>query len=98
MMKMLGSIVLFIWSKFKVTSNIAAEDLALRQQLAGMKRTNKRESPPDRWLCYDNKFISLLRTYRQTSFVSSLLMKTILTQKGADYAGETFVQTKGSNS
>ena len=42
MMKMLGNLVLFIWSKFKVTSNLAAENLALRQQLAVMKRTNKR--------------------------------------------------------
>lgn len=42
MMKMLGNLVLFIWSKFKVTSNLAAENLALRQQLAVMKRTYKR--------------------------------------------------------
>ena len=39
---MLGNLVLFIWSKFNVTSNLAAENLALRQQLAVMKRTNKR--------------------------------------------------------
>ena len=42
MIKTLGNFVLFIWSKFKVTSNLAAENLALRQQLAVMKRTNKR--------------------------------------------------------
>ncbi|WP_320041562.1 integrase [uncultured Desulfobacter sp.] len=42
MMKMLGNFVLFIWLKFKVTSNLAAENLALRHQLAVMKRTNKR--------------------------------------------------------
>ncbi len=41
-MKMLGNFVLFIWLKFKVTSNLAAENLALRHQLAVMKRTNKR--------------------------------------------------------
>ena len=31
MMKTLGNLVLFIWSKFKVSSNLAAENLALRQ-------------------------------------------------------------------
>ncbi|MCP3888210.1 MAG: integrase, partial [Desulfobulbaceae bacterium] len=41
-MKTRGNLVLFIWSKFKVTSNLAAENLALRQQLAVMKRTKKR--------------------------------------------------------
>jgi hypothetical protein len=42
MMIMLGNFVLFIWSKFKVSSNLAAENLALRQQLAVLRRTNKR--------------------------------------------------------
>ena len=42
MMKTLGNFVLFIWSKFKITSNLAAENLALRQQLVVMKRANKR--------------------------------------------------------
>ena len=42
MTKTLGNLVLFIWSKIKATSNLAAENLALRQQLAVMKRTNKR--------------------------------------------------------
>ncbi|ACN17461.1 transposase [Desulforapulum autotrophicum HRM2] len=42
MIKMLGNLVSFIWSKFKVTSNLAAENLVLRQQLAVMKWTNKR--------------------------------------------------------
>ncbi len=41
-MKTLGELVLFIWSKFKVNLNLAAENLALRQQLAVIKRTNKR--------------------------------------------------------
>ncbi len=41
-MKTLGNFVLFIWSKFKITSNLAAENLALRQQLVVMKRVNKR--------------------------------------------------------
>lgn len=41
MMKTLGNFVLFIWSKFKITSNLAAENLALRQQLVVMKRMNK---------------------------------------------------------
>ena len=40
--KTLGNFVLFIWSKFKVTSNLAAENLALRQQLVVMKWANKR--------------------------------------------------------
>ena len=31
-----------MWSKVKITSNLAAENLALRQQLTVMKRTNKR--------------------------------------------------------
>ncbi len=31
-----------IWSKSKISSNLAAENLALRQQLVVMKRTNKR--------------------------------------------------------
>ncbi len=39
---MLGNLLLFIWSKIKISSNLAAENLALRQQLAVMKRTNKR--------------------------------------------------------
>ncbi|MDX2494907.1 MAG: integrase core domain-containing protein [Desulfuromusa sp.] len=42
MMKTLEKFVLFIWSKFKITSNLAAENLALRQQLVVMKRANKR--------------------------------------------------------
>jgi hypothetical protein len=42
MMEMLGNLVLFVWSKFKITSNLAAENLALRQQLVVMKRTNRR--------------------------------------------------------
>ena len=42
MMKTLGYLVLFIWSKLKITSNLTAENLALRQQLAVMKRTNRR--------------------------------------------------------
>lgn len=41
-MKTLGNFVLFIWSKFKIISNLAAENLALRQQLVVMKRVNKR--------------------------------------------------------
>jgi len=31
-----------MWSKIKITANLAAENIALRQQLAVMKRTNKR--------------------------------------------------------
>ena len=42
MMKTLGNLVLLIWSKIKASSNLAAENLALRQQLAVMKRRNKR--------------------------------------------------------
>jgi len=42
MMKTLGNLILFIWSKFKITSNLTTENLALRQQLAVMKRTNRR--------------------------------------------------------
>jgi putative transposase len=42
MMKPLRNLVSIIWSKVKITSNLAAENLALRQQLAVMKRTNKR--------------------------------------------------------
>ena len=42
MMKTHGNLVLFIWSKFNVTSNLAAENLVFRHQLAVMKRTNKR--------------------------------------------------------
>jgi hypothetical protein len=42
MIKTLGNFVLFVWSKFKITSNLAAENLALRQQLVVMKRVNKR--------------------------------------------------------
>jgi hypothetical protein len=42
MMKTLGNFVLFIWSKFKITSNLAAENLALCQQLVVMRRANKR--------------------------------------------------------
>ncbi|MDX2492994.1 integrase [Desulfosarcina sp.] len=41
MMKMLRNLVWFIWSTIKSTSNLAVENLALRQQLAVMKRTNK---------------------------------------------------------
>ena len=42
MLKIFGNLVLFIWLKLKVTLNLAAGNLALRQQLAVMKRTNKR--------------------------------------------------------
>jgi transposase InsO family protein len=42
MMKTLRNFVLLIWSKIKITSNLVVENLALRQQLAVMKRTNKR--------------------------------------------------------
>jgi hypothetical protein len=42
MIKTLGNFVLFVWSKFKITSNLAVENLALRQQLVVMKRVNKR--------------------------------------------------------
>jgi hypothetical protein len=42
MMKTLRNLVSIIWSKIKITSNLAAENLALRQQSAVMKRTNKR--------------------------------------------------------
>ena len=42
MIKTLGNFVLFVWSKFKITSNLTAENLALRQQLVVMKRVNKR--------------------------------------------------------
>ncbi len=31
MMKMLGNLVLFMWSKFKITSNIDAENLTFAQ-------------------------------------------------------------------
>jgi hypothetical protein len=40
--KTLGNFVLFVWSKFKITWNLAAENLVLRQQLVVMKRTNRR--------------------------------------------------------
>ena len=39
---MLGNLVLIIWSRCKITSNLAAENLALRQQLGVMKRTSRR--------------------------------------------------------
>ncbi len=42
MIKTLRNLVLVIWSKTKISSNLAAENLALRHQLAVMKRTNKR--------------------------------------------------------
>jgi hypothetical protein len=42
MMKMLGNLIVFIWSRFRITANLAAENLALRQQLAVMEKTNKR--------------------------------------------------------
>jgi len=42
MMKTLRNLVLRIWSKIEIISHLAAENLALRQQLAVMKRTNKR--------------------------------------------------------
>jgi putative transposase len=42
MMKTLGNLVSFILSKIKITLNLAAENLVLRQQLTVMKRTNTR--------------------------------------------------------
>jgi hypothetical protein len=42
MMKMLRILVSLMWSKIKIIANLAAENIALRQQLAVMKRTNKR--------------------------------------------------------
>lgn len=41
-MKTLRNLVSLIWSKVKNTLNLAAENIALRHQLAVMKRTNKR--------------------------------------------------------
>jgi len=43
MIETLGNFGLFIWPKFKITSNLVAENLALRQQLVVMKRAN---NPP----------------------------------------------------
>ena len=42
MMKKLRILVLLMWSKIKIIANLVAENIALRQQLAVMKRTNKR--------------------------------------------------------
>ena len=42
MMKKLRILVLLMWSEIKIIMNLAAENIALRQQLAVMKRTNKR--------------------------------------------------------
>lgn len=42
MIKILKYFTKFILSNFKFTTNLAVENLALRQQLAVMKRTNKR--------------------------------------------------------
>ena len=42
MMKTLRIVAMLIWSKIKITLNLAAENIALRQQLAVMQRTNKR--------------------------------------------------------
>jgi transposase InsO family protein len=42
MMKTLRILVLLVWSKIKITLNLAVENIALRHQLAVMKRTNKR--------------------------------------------------------
>ncbi len=42
MIETLRNLVLVIWSKTTNSSNLAAENLALRHQLAVMKRTNKR--------------------------------------------------------
>ncbi|MCP3889888.1 MAG: transposase [Desulfobulbaceae bacterium] len=41
-MKLLQNLVLSIWSKTKITSNLATENLVLRHQLTVMKRTGKR--------------------------------------------------------
>jgi hypothetical protein len=42
MMKTLRNLASLMWSKIKITLNLAAENIALRQQLTVMKRTNKR--------------------------------------------------------
>lgn len=42
MKRLLGNIVLFIWSKFKITATLAVDNLALCQQLVVMKRVNKK--------------------------------------------------------
>jgi len=42
MMKKLRILVLLMWSKIKIIANLVAENIVLRQQLAVMKRTNKR--------------------------------------------------------
>jgi hypothetical protein len=42
MMKTLRNLVSRLWAKIEITANLAAENLALRQQLAVMKRANKR--------------------------------------------------------
>ena len=42
MIKTFGNFVMFIWSKFSVISNLAEQNLALRQTASLMKRTNRR--------------------------------------------------------
>ncbi len=42
MIKILKNIAAFVWSKFSITLNLAAENLVLRHQLGVMKRTNRR--------------------------------------------------------
>ncbi len=42
MIELFRNLVVVIWSKTKISSNLAAENLALRHQLAVMKRTHKR--------------------------------------------------------
>jgi hypothetical protein len=42
MMKTLRNLVSLMWAKIKITLNLAAENIALRQQLAVIKRTNTR--------------------------------------------------------
>lgn len=41
MLKILKFVTTLIWSKLKITSNLAAENIVLRQQLAVLKRTNR---------------------------------------------------------
>ena len=47
MIKMLGNLLLFIWLRFRITSYLAAENLALRQQLVVMEQDEQAAEDSD---------------------------------------------------
>ena len=73
---MLGNLVVFICLKFRITANLAAENLALRQQLAVIKRTNRYRGKPKN---FDNTQIAKNKKNVKAAFTG--FMKKVINSR-----------------